>query len=82
MANDPVTGLTGFLPTIKRNPNKACFKRKDTMYISLSKEKDVLINEKDGPYINSQLITHHIILENAATRPHIKWCFIPFPDFS
>lgn len=52
------------------------------MYISLSKEKDVLINEKDGPYINSQLITHHIILENAATRPHIKWCFIPFPDFS
>lgn len=50
MAENPITGLTGFLPTIKRNPNKAHFKRNDTKYATLSNSsKDALFNEKDNP---------------------------------
>lgn len=46
MASNPITDLSGFLPTIQRNPNKTHFKRNDTKYPSLNKE-DVLIKGKD-----------------------------------
>lgn len=47
MASNPITGLSGFLPRIQRNPNKTHFKRNDTKYSSLNKKEDVLINGKD-----------------------------------